>query len=207
MRLLYILGFSYIGLCISALILSILTPQTQSVEPQRVPLTSVESEAPVSSANEWFRSVKPSCNAVEVTTKLRDFPPPGTTEGSGYAAACYALAGRVDKSKEIIDALPRNLQPTAAGVVFEIGHPVADAGDNRSAAPIMRLVLEYWPENYMALYHAGIAEYELGDSTQATQHLQAFLEMYQNEDGWRQNAKAALNGIKTGVKPNLLKLE
>lgn len=71
----------------------------------------------------------------------------------------------------------------------------------------MRLVLDYWPENYMALYHAGVAEYLLGDYAQAKQHLQEFLAIYQNEDGWRQNAKSALKGIETGVKPNLLKLE
>ena len=47
----------------------------------------------------------------------------------------------------------------AANVLFEVAHPVADAGDDRASGPMMELVLEYWPNNYMALYHAGMSEY------------------------------------------------
>lgn len=49
--------------------------------------------------------------------------------------------------------MPKKQQEKAAGIVFRIGHPVADAGDDESAGPIMNLVVKYQPWNYMALYH------------------------------------------------------
>jgi cytochrome c-type biogenesis protein CcmH/NrfG len=94
------------------------------------------------------------------------------------------------------DSLPTRLRPLAAGIVFNVGHPVADAGDDASAGPIMRLVVEYTPENYMALYHAGISEYQLGQYDYARTHLERFLELYQPEDGWRANAQEVLGRIR-----------
>ena len=76
--------------------------------------------------------------------------------------------------------------------MFNIGHPVADAGDDDSAGPIMRLVVEYQPDNYMALYHAGMSEYMLGQIDFARTHLEQFIELYQPEDGWRTNAREVL---------------
>ena len=86
----------------------------------------------------------------------------------------------------------------AAGIVFNVGHPVADAGDDQSAGPIMRLVVEYQPDNYMALYHAGMSEYILGQPDLARTHLEAFLARYASEDGWRANALEVLQRITAG---------
>ena len=60
---------------------------------------------------------------------------------------------------------------------------MADAGDDESAGPIMRLVVEYQPENYMALYHAGMSEYILGHTDLARTHLQRFLAIYHPRTG------------------------
>ena len=57
--------------------------------------------------------------------------------------------------------------------MFEIGHPVADAGDDKSAGPIMELVVEFCPNHYMALYHAGASEFALGQGELARQHLES----------------------------------
>jgi hypothetical protein len=114
-------------------------------------------------------------------------PPPATVEGAGYHAACFALAGRIDDARRLIDQLPDNARQAAAGIVFEVGHPVADAGDDRSAGPIMELVIDYWPNHYMALYHAGMAEYMLGQRDLARHNLEAFLQLYHENDGWRSN--------------------
>ena len=43
-------------------------------------------------------------------------------------AACYALAGRIDLARATIMELPEERRYHAAGVVFNIGHPAADAG-------------------------------------------------------------------------------
>jgi predicted HD phosphohydrolase len=92
----------------------------------------------------------------------------------------------------LIAALDDDDRWRAAGIVFEIGHPVADMGDDRSAGPIMELVVEFWPNHYMALYHAGAARYALGEPVAARRHLAAFLEHYTAMDGWTRNAHRML---------------
>ena len=82
-----------------------------------------------------------------------------------------------------------------SAIVFDIGHPVADAGDDQSAGPIMELVVEFWPNHYMALYHAGASEFILGQPDLARQHLEAFLENYHENDGWRTNALEMLQKL------------
>jgi tetratricopeptide (TPR) repeat protein len=149
-------------------------------------------------AGEWFAQVKPFCNAVEVEVRQQQLPAPQTVEGAGYSAACYALAGKIDRAREVIERLDGNDRSAAAGIVFTIGHPVADAGDDQSAGPIMRLVVTYQPQNYMALYHAGMSEYILGQKDLAKTHLTQFLDLYHDADGWRSNALTVLNRIDRG---------
>jgi hypothetical protein len=55
--------------------------------------------------------------------------------------------------------------------------------------------VEYQPENYMALYHAGMSEYILGHLDIARTQLERFLEIYQPNDGWRSNARTVLDRI------------
>jgi hypothetical protein len=68
-------------------------------------------------------------------------------------------------------------------------------GDNRSAGPIMELVVEFWPNHYMALYHAGAARFALGDMATAEKQLRAFLEYYHQDDGWTGSARSMLAQI------------
>lgn len=140
----------------------------------------------------WFRRIKPLCNSLEVELAVRTAPPPAGLEGTGYAAACFAIAGRIDSARELIETLDPGERWKAAAIVFDIGHPIADAGDDRSAGPIMSLVVEFWPNHYMALYHAGMANYAIGQTPLARRQLESFLEQYQAEDGWRANAVEVL---------------
>jgi tetratricopeptide (TPR) repeat protein len=151
--------------------------------------------AGLSAEQVWFQAMKAHCNAVEVEVAMRQQPAPATTQGAGYAASCWALAGRIDRAREVIDALPESQRTHAAGILFDVGHPVADMGDDAAAGPIMRLVVQYQPDNYMALYHAGISYYQLGDHDLAREHLQRFLVLYPPRDGWRSNAEDVLNKI------------
>ena len=59
----------------------------------------------------------------------------------------------------------------------------------------MRLVIDYQPDNYMALYHAGMSEYILGQTDFARTHLKRFMALYPSEDGWRGNARDVLNRL------------
>lgn len=147
----------------------------------------------------WFETIKPHCNALEVITAIQSNPYPKTPVGVGAGASCYALAGKLDLADRAIASLPTNQQSAAAMVLFEIGHPVADRGDDESAGPIMDLVLKYWPENYMARYHAGMSAYVLADHEKATAHLETFLETYHSNDGWRHKALLALENIQNDI--------
>jgi tetratricopeptide (TPR) repeat protein len=189
-RALYAAGWGYVALC------GLVLATRPSAAP---PVGGGGPPAPVSpyrgAAGEWFAGVKPFCNAVEVEVRQQQTPAPAGVEGAGYSAACYALAGKIDRAREVIDKLDRDDRANAAGIVFAVGHPVADAGDDQSAGPIMRLVVTYQPDNYMALYHAGMSEYILGQMDFARTHLKQFVELYRAEDGWRSNALDVLRRL------------
>jgi hypothetical protein len=173
---------------------------TNNFEDRSVPTNS--SPIPVATTNTgngWFNRIKSRCNAVEAVTAINSSPPPADWEGIGYAAACYALAGKIDAADRAIGQLAPGMRPQAVNIVFEIGHPVADAGDDRSAGPIMELVLKYWPQNYMAMYHAGMSAYALGDSPLSKQRLTDFLNIYTAADGWTNNARIVMDKIDQGI--------
>jgi hypothetical protein len=188
-RTLYLVGFSYLAICGVV----VLRHQTLRLKPATggAP-TAATFEG---SAAQWFAAMKPFCNAVEVEIVHSRHPAPATLEGQGLSAACYALAGKIDSARAIIDRLAEPDRYRAAGIVFDVAHPVADAGDNRSAGPIMELVISYWPNHYMALYHAGMAEYALGQSELARQNLTAFLSYYHESDGWTRSARETLGRL------------
>jgi hypothetical protein len=178
----HILGWSYVAFCGFVVAKTVLAKPARSHVSGPLPVASGSADAA-----EWFRRAKPYCNAVEITVLQREASPPASLEGAGLHAACFALAGKIDDARRIIDALPANDRARAAGIVFDVGHPVADAGDDRSAAPIMELVVDYWPTHYMALYHAAMAEYMLGQHDLARRNLSEFLRLYNANDGWRSN--------------------
>ena len=172
------------------------------------PLTKQPNNTIINSTTgqQWFNKIKPHCNAVEVNTYITRNPYPNNSEGIGYAAGCYALAGKIKKADSLIQMLPEPDRAYAARIVFHIGHPVADAGDDESAGPIMELVLKYLPENwseyYMALYHAGMSAYVLGEYELAKNNLTEFLRIYQRNDGWRRNSITVLQQIEQQLKKN-----
>lgn len=149
----------------------------------------------------WFSQVKSRCNALEVKTLMAQNPPPAGPTGQGMGAGCYALAGKYADARALIDALRPGDRANAAYQVFEIAHPVADQGEDSSAGPMMELVIEYWPENYQALYHAGIAEYVAGDVTQAKARLTEFRRVYPQKDFFGDRADLVLDRIAKGLPP------
>jgi hypothetical protein len=145
-----------------------------------------------SPAARWMARAKPSCNPVEVARSMTRSPPPDGWEGAGYGAGCWALAGKIGEARALLDRVDADQRWRAAGIVFDLAHPVADSGDDVAAGPIMNLVLESWPNHYMALYHAGMSDHALGNGTRARTHLSEFLRLYSNEDGFRHNAQKVL---------------
>lgn len=192
MRILYLLGGGFLALCTVLLLLP--------AAPTPVAIVQPVAQTYGGGAGEWFNTIKPFCNSLEVETQIQYRPPPPGAGGTGYAAACFALAGKIGRARELITQLSSGERGHAAGIVFNVGHPVADAGDDQSAGPMMELVLEFWPENYMARYHAGMSAYTLGRPADAERHLRRFLEEYHQNDGWRSNAVTVLARL-TGRRP------
>jgi len=190
MKLLYLVGSGYLAICIGALVLPARSARTHGAAHG-----AAAAFAMPGGDDAWFARIKPFCNAVEVDFAHQRSPAPRTAPGAGYSAACYGLAGKIDSARAAIDRLPADERPLAAGIVFNVGHPVADAGDDKSAGPIMALVIAYQPDNYMALYHAGMSEYVLGQPDAARTHLRRFLQLYRSEDGWRSNAIQTLERL------------
>jgi hypothetical protein len=184
-RPLYLLGFGYLAIC-GAVVLR------HRAGPLSAPEHGSSTPSFGGSAGEWFAAMKPYCNAVEVELVQRQHAAPSTLDGQGFSAACYALGGKIDLARAVIGRIAVGDRYRAAGIVFDVAHPVADAGDDRSAGPIMELVVDYWPNHYMALYHAGMSEYALGQPALARTHLKAFLSYYNQNDGWTRNARDVL---------------
>jgi hypothetical protein len=184
LRIAYGLGLGYLSVCGLAL-------AARPRQPVAVVTVSAPGVPADGSPAGWFARIRPRCNAVEVEVALRAGVPAGE-EAASYSAGCYALAGKIDRARQVIDGLPAGWRARAAGIVFDIVHPVADAGDDQSAGPMMRLVLEYTPDNFMALYHAGMSEYALKEHDRARAHLERFLELYKADDGWTGNARQVL---------------
>lgn len=200
-RTLYLIGFGYIALCASLVVRAVSARRSEAAVPTivREVTRPAPEPPPMGTGAQWFAAMKPYCNPVEVEVRTRYTPAPSTRDGAGYSAACFALAGKVDRARTIIEGMPAGDRGAAANVLFEVAHPVADAGDDRASGPMMELVLEYWPNNYMALYHAGMSEYSLGQSALADKHLRAFLGLYNQPDGFTGSARAALAKIQQGV--------
>ena len=191
MRPLYALGLLYIALC-GGLIWMARAQPVPGLAPAPSPSQPAPHQVTGISGPEWFQRMKPFCNPVEVETRIRFEPPPTGYEGVAYGAGCFALAGKIVQARELLMTLESAERRQAADLVFELAHPVADAGDDTSAGPIMGMVVEFSPHNYMALYHAGASEFALGQPELSRRHLSRFLELYQQPDGWRSNAESMI---------------
>lgn len=156
---------------------------------------------PVGTHSEWFTRNKQYCNTLEVAARMATDPPPASVPGAGVGAACYALAGHIDSARAVITRLAPNDRYLAAGFVFDVAHPVADMGDDKAAGPMMELVVEFWPNHYMALYHAGASAYQLGRYADAGKLLKAFLATYNQKDGWTASAQQMIRELTHGRKP------
>jgi serine/threonine protein kinase len=175
-------------------------PAARPVVVQRTPGASTSLPPELASTNgaAWFTRVRAKCNPIEVELLVQTDPPARTKDGKGFAAACFALAGKLNRSRRYLDSMARRDRAWGAWAVFEVVHPVADAGDDASTGPVMRLVLEYWPENYMALYHAGMAEFATRQPDAARDHLTRFLSLYDKPDGFTTTAKRVLAELESG---------
>ena len=93
------------------------------------------------------------CTPLQVEQVIRNTPMYGAE-----TVTCLAVAGKIDRARQLLSAMNDADRSQAIYQVFNVAHPIADAGDDRSAGPLMALVVEFWPDNYMAVFHAGMAD-------------------------------------------------
>lgn len=193
------------GFLLSALVASgifgYLSLRADSAESRATSNPAANNAAADNSAAGWFAQTRPHCNPVEVSVFLKDNIPPGGEAGTPYKAACFALAGKFEDARRSIDSLQPGLRPAAAHLVFNVVHPIADAGDDMAAGPVMEFVLEYTPNNFMALYHAGMSAYGEGDKERARRRLREFLALYSEDNFFTQTAVATLSKLGSQPEP------
>jgi len=139
------------------------------------------------------RSALPAgCTSLEVEQTIRS-----AVMDDVDRVTCLAVAGKIDRARVMLNAMPERRRSEAIGRVFAVAHPIADRGDDASAGPIMWLVVEFWPQNFMAVFHAGMSDFALGRDDTAKAQLENFLRMYAAQDVWRARAERALAAIAT----------
>lgn len=140
-------------------------------------------------APDWFAEVRPRCTPADVRLATDLNPPPAGVEGVGYKAACFGIARQIPTARSLLLSLPEGDRIPAATVVYEVAEALASEGRHDVAGPLMELVLEFWPDHYMALYEAGTARFVTGDGPGAHGLLARFLEVYRDEDTLTANAR------------------
>lgn len=137
---------------------------------------------PPATPREWYDRIRPDCTPANVRLSVDLHRPPEGTEGVGYEAACFAVASDVPKARALILGLPENDRLQAASVVFDVAQAMVGQGQETAAGPLMELVVEFWPNHYVALYEAGVTRYAEGDYTHARIYLNRFLAVYAQRD-------------------------
>jgi hypothetical protein len=178
-----------VGVILSPLVASLLQKDEPPPPPPVVRAPDPEPVRKETDPAAWFAGIRARCTPAEVTlaTDLNR-PPPGV-QGVGYEAACFALAGRVPKARAILLGLPEGDRVQAAAQVYDVGQRLAGEGRHEAAGPLMELVLEFWPNHYLALYEAGSARFTQGDHTAASDFLARFLDIYVGNDDLVANAQ------------------
>lgn len=140
----------------------------------------------------WFEKIRPHCTPAEATLFTDLNPPPEGVEGTGYKAACLALAQSVPRARALLLALPAEVRLQGASMVFDVAQGLSTQGRYDRAGPLMELVLEFWPNHYQALYAAGTARFMSGDPAGAQLFLGRFREVYLGDDSLVHSAKLML---------------
>jgi hypothetical protein len=136
----------------------------------------------------WFDAIRAKCTPANVQLAVDLSRPPDGTVSTGYEAACFAIAADTPKARALILGLPEGDRLEAASVVFNVAQAMVEHGQEMAAGPLMELVLEFWPNHYVALFEAGVTRYSEGDYTHARIYLQRFLDVYVQDDQRTQRA-------------------
>lgn len=184
----------------AAVILSPLLVSLVRREPPPAPAPVVRAPeprvvVPETDPGAWFAAIRPHCTPADVTLATDLNRPPEGVEGLGYKAACFAIARNLPKARAILLGLPEGDRIRGASLVYDVAQRLAADGKHDTAGPLMELVLEFWPNHYLALYEAGKARYASGDLVGAQEYLSRFLAVYVGDDDLVANAHRMMGAM------------
>lgn len=152
-------------------------------------------EPPAATPQEWFERIRSRCTPADVRLATDLTPPPPGVEGVGYKAACFALARKITDARALLLSLSEDNRIEGATQVYDVAQDFGVKGRHDVAGPLMELVLEFWPNHYLALYEAGRARYVSGDFSGARSFLERFLEVHEGHDDLEVEARRMLGGV------------
>lgn len=177
-----ILPLAALAVIASPLVTSLLEPEEAPEPVQVVHAPEPVLVLPETDPGTWFEKIRPHCTPAEVALFTDLNRPPEGVEGTGYKAACFALARSIPRARAMLLALPADDRLRGASLVFDVAQRLATEGKYDTAGPIMELVLEFWPNHYQALHAAGTARFMSGDFAGAQLFLGRFREVYVGND-------------------------
>jgi len=184
-----------------AMLALILVPSTLKLVGRAAPAPVAESARapepvlprPPATPRAWFDMVRTRCTPGEVRLATDLNRPPAGAEGTGYKAACFALAGQISTARALLLGLPEADRPQGVAPVDDMARELAGRGRHDLAGPLAELVLEFWPDREVALYAAGMARWADGDRSAARDYLERFLELHPDQDELTDNARRTLS--------------
>jgi thioredoxin-like negative regulator of GroEL len=185
----------YILLCIGAIVARRLSPSEPAADLHGGVAPANAPTGPLPEAARWFTANQRGCNAAEIEKRLELTPPPSGSVGLVFKAACYAIAGKSERAREIIDAIPPSDRASSILELERVIHPTADGGIDEITLPLCELVLDRVPDEPFALLQAGLAQHLAGNETAAGRHLSRFLSVHPTQDVARERALRALKEI------------
>ena len=105
---------------------------------------------PPATPRAWFEAVRARCTPSDVRLATDLNRPPAGAEGTGYKAACFALAGEISTARSLLLSLPEADRPEGVAPVDDVAQELEAWGRQDLAGPLSDLVLEFWPDRHMA---------------------------------------------------------
>jgi hypothetical protein len=133
------------------------------------------------------------CTPAAVTAATDRHPAPSTVEGEGFKAACFAQARKLPNARAVLLGIDESHRAEAASVVYDVARSMSERGHGLAAGQLFELVVEFWPNHYLALHQAGATRYEVGDTSGARAYLERFLAVYAAEDSLTADARRMLD--------------
>lgn len=144
---------------------------------------------PPATPRAWFDAIRSRCTAEEVRLAADLNRPPAGPVGTGYKAACFALAGEIPEARSLLLSLAEGNRSEGVASVWEVTQKLASQERHDVAGPLAELVLEFWPEWQLALYEAGMGRWTTGDRVVARDYLVRFLETHPPDDALADKAR------------------